>query len=492
MPRTPFRTRLTAAVLLASTASGCMVGPNYHRPPAATPPAFKEAKGWAPAQPSDAANKTDWWTVFGDPVLNGLEARVVVSNQTLAADEAAYRASHAIVAEDRAALFPTVTLGGSGQREFTGAGAIASKTASATGANTGGIATRPQGSTSVNYQPTLGATWEPDLWGSVRRTINSAKATAQSDAALLANARLSLQTELATDYISLRQLDQETRLYNAQVAAYTRSLEVTQNKYRAGNAAQSDVLTAQTQLQTIEATYQDLARQRALMEHAIAVLVGVAPADLTLPPGEWNLKLPEIPTLLPSALLQRRPDIAESERSAAAANELIGVQIAAYYPTLTLTANGGFQSNELANLFNTSNFIWGVGGSVSETVFDAGLRGAKVRQFRAQYDEAVANYRETVLTAFQGVEDNLAAQRVYGGEQEKLQAAAAAATLNQTLTLNEYNAGTVDFTTVATAQVAALQAQVAELQIEASRLATAVSLIEALGGGWTTADLPKS
>jgi NodT family efflux transporter outer membrane factor (OMF) lipoprotein len=492
MPLTNTRIRLTAALLLASAASGCMVGPNYHRPPAATPPAFKEAKGWSPAQPSDAANKTDWWTVFGDPVLNGLEARVAVGNQTLAADEAAYRAAHAIVAEDRAALFPTVTLGGTGQREFTGAGAIASKTASATGANTGGIATRPQGSTSVNWQPTLGATWAPDLWGSVRRTIRSAKATAQSDAALLANARLSMQTELAIDYISLRQLDQETRLYNAQVAAYTRSLEVTQNKYRAGNAAQSDVLTAETQLQTIEATYQDLARQRALMEHAIAVLVGVAPADLTLPPAEWNLKLPEIPTVLPSALLQRRPDIAESERSAAAANELIGVQIAAYYPTLTLTANGGFQSNELSNLFNTSNFIWGVGGSVSETVFDAGLRGAKVRQFRAQYDEAVANYRETVLTAFQGVEDNLAAQRVYGGEQEKLQAAAAAATLNQTLTLNEYNAGTVDFTTVATAQVAAVQAQVAELQIEASRLATAVSLIEALGGGWTTAELPKS
>jgi NodT family efflux transporter outer membrane factor (OMF) lipoprotein len=417
---------------------------------------------------------------------------VAVSNQTLAADEAAYRAAHAIVAEDRAALYPTVTLGGSGQRQFTGAGAIASKTASATGANTGGIATRPQGSTSVNYQPTLGATWEPDLWGSVRRTINSAKATAQSDSALVANARLSMQTELAIDYISLRQLDEETRLYNAQVAAYTRSLEVTQNKYRAGNAAQSDVLTAETQLQTILATYQDLARQRALMEHAIAVLVGVAPADLTLPPAEWNLKLPEIPTVLPSALLQRRPDIAESERSAAAANELIGVQIAAYYPTLTLTADGGFQSNQLSNLFNTSNFTWGIGASVSETVFDGGLRGARIRQYRAQYDETVATYRATVLSAFQSVEDNLAAQRIYGGELEKLKAAADAATLNQTITLNEYNAGTVDFTTVATAQVAALEAQVSELQVEASRLATAVSLIEALGGGWTTADLPKS
>ena len=492
MPRTSLKTRLTAAALLASTASGCMVGPNYHRPPVTTPPAFKEAKGWSPAQPSDAADKTDWWTVFGDPVLNGLEARVAVSNQTLAADEAAYRAAHAIVAEDRAALFPTVTLGGSGQRQFTGGGAIASKTASATGANTGGITQTFKGSTSVNYEPTLGATWEPDLWGAVRRTINSAKATAQSDAALVANARLSLQTELASDYILLRQYDEEERLYGAEVAAYARSLAVTENQYRAGNVPQSDMLTAQTQLRTLQATYQDVARLRALMEHAIAVLVGVPPSELTIESAPWNMKLPEIPSVLPSALLQRRPDIAEAERSAAAANELIGVQIAAYYPTLTLTANGGFQSNELANLFNTSNFIWGIGASVSETVFDAGLRGAKVRQFRAQYDEAVANYRETVLTAFQGVEDNLAAQRIYGGEQVLLQAAAKAATLNQTLTLNEYNAGTVDFTTVATAQVAATQAQISELEVESSRLATAVALIEALGGGWTSADLPKS
>jgi NodT family efflux transporter outer membrane factor (OMF) lipoprotein len=492
MPRTTSLSRLTAAVLLASTASACMVGPNYHRPTVTTPPAFKEAKGWEPAQPSDAADKTDWWTVFGDPVLNGLEARVAVSNQTLAADEAAYRAAHAIVAEDRAALYPTVTLGGSGQREFTGAGAIASKTASATGANTGGITARPQGSTSVNYEPTLGATWAPDLWGSVRRTINSAKATAQADAALVANARLSMQTELATDYISLREYDQEKRIFDAEVAAYTRSLEVTQNQYRAGNAAQSAVLTAQTELQTILASDQDLARQRALMEHAIAVLVGVAPADLTIPPGEWNLKLPEIPTVLPSTLLQRRPDVAEAERDAASANELIGVQVAAYYPTLTLTADGGFQSNQLANLFNTSNFVWGIGASVSETVFDGGLRGARVRQYRAQYDEAVATYRATVLSAFQGVEDNLAAQRIYGGELDKLKAAADAAILNQTVSLNEYNAGTVDFTTVATAQVAALQAQVSELAVEASQLATAVSLIEDLGGGWKTADLPKS
>jgi len=491
MPRSSHLSRLTVAVLLASTASGCMVGPNYHRPATTAPRSFKEAKGWEPAQPSDAADKKDWWTVFGDPTLDELESRVAVSNQTLAADEAAYRAAHAIVAEDRAALFPTVTVGMSGDRTFTGAGAVGSKTANATGANSGGVKARGS-STSVLYEPTVGATWEPDLWGAVRRNIASARATAQSDAALVANARLSLQTELASDYILLRQYDQEKRLYDAQVAAYTRSLQVTQNKYKAGNAAQSDVLTAQTQLQSLQATDQDVARLRALMEHAIAILVGVPPAELTIAPAPWNLQLPQIPAVLPSTLLERRPDIAQAERTAASANELIGVQVAAYYPTVSLSATAGFEHNALSNLFNISNAFWSIGGSVSETVFDAGLRGAKVRQYRAQYDEAVANYRETVLTAFQGVEDNLVAQRVYGDELVVLVSAAKAATQNQAIALNEYNAGTVDYTTVASTQDAALQTQISELQVEASRLATAVSLIEALGGGWTTADLPKS
>ena len=270
-----------------------------------------------------------------------------------------------------------------------------------------------------------------------------------------------------------------------------RSLQVFENQYRAGNASRSAVLTAQTTLQIAQADQTDLARQRALMEHAIAIIVGVPPADLTIAPGPWNLKLPQIPTVLPSTLLQRRPDIAEAERSAASANELIGVQVAAFYPTLSLTADGGFQSNELANLFNTSNFIWGIGASVSETVFDAGLRSARVRQYRAQYDEAVATYRETVLAAFQNVEDNLAAQRVYGQELGLISSAAEAAALNQKITYNEYNAGTVDYTTVAATEATALSAELSQVQVEASRLATAVSLIEALGGGWTTADLPK-
>jgi len=487
---TPFSRLIFPAVLAASGLSACMVGPNYHRPPVASPPAFKEADGWAPAQPSDAADKTDWWTAFGDPILNGLEERVNVSNQTLAADAAAYQAAHAMVAEDRAALVPTVTVGASANRSYSGGGAAASQYASSTGGSATTIA-RTGGSTSIVYEPTVGATWAPDLWGSVRRTIKSAKAAAQADAATLANARLSIQTELATDYISLRQYDEEERVYAKEVADYERSLKVFQNQYAAGNAAKSAVLTAETTLDSAKASQADLIRQRALMEHAIAVLVGVAPADLTIAPAPWNLKLPEIPTVLPSTLLERRPDVASAERSAASASELIGVQIAAYYPTISLSASGGFESNEVANLFNASSALWSIGASATETVFDGGLRGARVRQYRAQYDEAVATYRQTALTAFQNVEDNLAAQRVYGSELTLETAAAKAAAENQAITYNEYNAGTVDYTTVAAAEAAALSAELSQVQIESSRLVTAVSLIEALGGGWTAKQLPK-
>jgi NodT family efflux transporter outer membrane factor (OMF) lipoprotein len=491
---TPFRQvpALASLLLGACGLSACLVGPNYQRPPVTSPPAFKEADGWAPAQPSDAADKTDWWTAFGDPVLNGLEERVNVSNQTLAADAAAYQASHAMVAEDRAALFPTVTVGASANRSYTGGGAAASKYASSTGGTATTTPAGTHGSTSIVYEPTVGATWAPDLWGSVRRTIRSAKATAQADAATLANARLSIQTELATDYISLRQYDEDARVYAREVAAYERSLKVVQNQYAAGNAAKSAVLTAETTLDSAKANQADLIRQRSLMEHAIAVLVGVAPADLTIAPAPWSLKLPALPTVLPSTLLQRRPDIAAAERSAAAASELIGVQVAAYYPTISLSASGGFESDQVKNLFNASNALWSIGASATETVFDGGLRGARVRQYRAQYNEAVATYRQTALTAFQNVEDNLAAQRVYGSELALDEASARAAAENQTITLNEYTAGTVDYTTVAAAEAQALSTEITRVQIESSRLATAVALIEALGGGWTTNQLPRS
>jgi NodT family efflux transporter outer membrane factor (OMF) lipoprotein len=471
--------RLALPVLLLAGVGGCMVGPTYHRPTAPTAPAFKEAEGWAPSQPSDAADRKDWWTVFGDPTLNDLEAKVEVSNQTLAAAEAAYREAHALVAQDRAALFPTVSLGASVTQSGSGGGSSSQQ-------STGG------GKTRTVYQPTLGASWAPDIWGAVRRQIQNAKASAQASAALVESARLSAQTELASDYISLRALDEEKRVFDTTIADYQRTLTITQNKYAVGNAARSDVLTAQAQLASAQAQDTDLARQRALMEHAIAILIGQPPASLTLAPAPWNLNLPQIPTVVPSTLLQRRPDIANAERSADAANALIGVAVAAYYPTISLSAEGGFSSNTLSNLFSASNSFWSLGASAAETIFDAGARHAKVQGARAAFDEAVANYRQTVLTAFGQVEDSLAAQRIYETEEGQLKQASDDANANVTITINEYRAGTVDFTSVATAQATALQDHNALVQIQSSRLATAVSLIEALGGGWTTAQLPKS
>ncbi|HEY2481779.1 MAG TPA: efflux transporter outer membrane subunit [Caulobacteraceae bacterium] len=479
-------TRSCTIALLLTGVAGCLVGPNYRRPSTPTPPAYKEAEGWSPAQPSDAADRADWWTVFGDPTLNDLEARVQVSNQTLAAAEAAYRQAHALVAQDQAALWPTVTADGSAT--VSGGGSNSAGSGASGGANgTPGAG----GATRTLYRASLGATWAPDIWGAVRRNIRSAKASAQASAALVANARLSAQTELAADYFSLRELDEEKRDLDGTIVAYGKTLTITQNKYAAGNLSRSDVLTARSQLESAQAGDTDLIQQRARMEHAIAILAGQAPASLTLPPGPWTLRPPLIPAAVPSMLLQRRPDIANAERTAAAQSEQIGVAVAAFYPNVTLSGDGGFSAPNLGQLFNLSNSFWSLGAQVAETIFQGGARTAKVRQARAAYDQAVANYRQTVLTAFGQVEDNLAAQRVYITEEAQLQRAFADADAGVTIARNEYAAGTVDFTTVDAAQITALDAQRALVQMQANRLTTAVSLIEALGGGWTTASLPK-
>jgi len=490
MPRAYSAACSALPILLLAGVAGCMVGPNYHRPSAPTTPAFKESEGWTPAQPSDVADRKDWWTVFGDPTLNALEPRVETSNQTLAAAEAAYRQAHALVAQDQAALWPVITADASVNASGGGSNSTGGTTTGGTTSTNGSTTGSGRGTQTV-YRVSLGATWAPDLWGAVRRNIRSAKASAQASAALVANARLSAQTELAADYILLRELDEEKRDQDGTVAAYTRTLTITQNKYNAGNAPRSDVLTARSQLESARANDTDLIQQRARMEHAIAILTGEPPASLTLPPGPWTLVSPQIPASLPSALLQRRPDIANAERTAAAQSEQIGVAIAAFYPTLNLTGDGGFSASNLAKLFNVSNSFWSVGADLAQTIFQGGARTAKVREARAAYEQAVANYRQTVLTAFGQVEDNLAAQRVYVTEEAQLRRAYADAATNVTITLNEYNAGTVDFTTVAAAQITALQAQRALVQMQANRVTTAVSLIEALGGGWTTAALPK-
>jgi NodT family efflux transporter outer membrane factor (OMF) lipoprotein len=482
------RLRLFSLVALSALAA-CEVGPNYQRPATPTTPAFKEIEGWTAAQPSDAADKSDWWTVFNDPVLNDLEQRVNVSNQTLAAAEAAYRQARALVSEQRAALFPTVTVNGSANVSGGGGGGAAAGTGTGTGTGTTGVSTGR--GTQQSYRLELGATWEPDLWGKIRRTIENAQANAQASAADLANARLSAQMEVAADYISLRQLDEEKRIDDDTVDAYAKTLTITQNKYQAGNAAKSDVLTAQSQLYSARANDTDLAQLRAKMEHAIAILTGRPPAEVSIAPAPWTLRPVDIPPGLPSTLLERRPDIAASERQAAAASANIGVAVSAYYPTLDLSGDAGTAASKIGSLFSAPTLFWALGSTAAETIFDAGARHAQVQAARAAFDEATANYRQTVLTAFGQVEDNLAAQRVLAAEQGDRQAAMDASDQALKIVQNEYKAGTVDYTSVVVAEATALSAHNTELSIEASRLTTTVDLIAALGGGWTVAGDPN-
>ena len=471
--------------------AGCAVGPNYVTPTAPKSLAFKEApsvaNGWVPAQPLDGIPKGAWWSVFGDPYLDGLESRVAVSNQTIAAAEAGYRAARALTAVDRASFFPTLTASSSGTRSGSGG---AGSTTTSTGAT---VATSGTGrsSAATSYGASLGASWAPDLWGKIRRTVEADQASAQASAADLANATLSAQTELASDYIDLRILDEETRLYGETIAAYQKSLQVTQNQYDAGTAARADVITAQTQLLSAQASAADIGVQRTEDEHAIALLIGVAPSELTIAPAPLIRTVPVAPVELPSTLLQRRPDIASAERKVKQENALIGVQVAAYYPDITLSGSYGFSAANLGKLFNAANDVWSFGGDLSETLLDFGARRGRVREARANYDQSVATYRQTVLTAFQGVEDQLAALRVLEGEAKIRDQALASARQASAIALNEYRAGTVDYTTVVTAQATALSSAQSVLTVLRARQVASVTLIENLGGGWTTADLPK-
>jgi len=462
----------TTALLLIA---GCAVGPNYQRPTAAAPAAFKEVEGWKPAAPNDGADRGPWWTFLGDPVLNDLEARVDVSNQSLLQDKANYEAARQIARSDQASLFPT--LGALGSADKSKSAPLLSPTG------------RSQPVTT--YSASLQAAWEPDLWGKVRRQTEADVSTAQADAALVASARLSLQSSLAQDYIILRVLDANVRLLQNSIDNYQHSLAITKNKYAVGVAARSDVIQAETQVDSTRAQLIALGVQHAQMEHAIAVLIGQAPGDfdvaaqpsLTLAPAE-------VPAQLPSTLLERRPDIAEAERQVAAANARIGVATAAYYPNLSLSAQGGFEGNPLHRLFTAPTEFWSLGSQLSDTLFDAGLRRDLVREARANYDASVANYRQTVLSAFQQVEDSLASLGILAREAEVESAAVAEATQGAQIALNEYNAGTVDYTTVVTAQVTALNNQETALSILQTRLVSSVTLMAALGGGWSAHDLP--
>lgn len=479
--------RLSAALLASAALAGCAVGPNYVRPSAPLSPAFKEASGWARAAPADTLDRGDWWTLFGDPTLNALEAKVQVSNQNIIAAEAAYREARAVVSDQRASLFPTLDLTGSGTRSGSGGGG-------------GTLIVNPDGSTSggtggggarSTYRASLGASWEPDVWGRIRRTIEAARSNAQASAADLAAARLAAQGELATDYFGLREADAEIALDRATVAAYQRALTIATNRYNAGVTVRSDVYEAQTQLSNAQADLAGLDQTRANFEHAIAVLTGEAPGNFSLAAAAWVPTVPPIPAALPSTLLQRRPDIAGAERRVQAANAQIGVQVSAYFPTISLTGSSGFASSSLGSLFNSSSSLWSYGASLAETVFDAGARRARVNEAKATHDQVVAKYRETVLEALQNVEDELAATRVLAQQSILRQQASTAADAAEVIVFNQYKSGQVAYSDVVTAQTAAYSARRAVAQAAAQRQTTAVALIQSLGGGWKADTDPK-
>jgi NodT family efflux transporter outer membrane factor (OMF) lipoprotein len=448
-------------LLLSLLLSACAVGPAYQVPATPAPAAFKEAAGWVPAAPADALERGPWWMLFNDPVLNQLASQVEVSNQNVAAAVASYAAARAAVQEQRASLFPSVNLGLSADRS-------------------GG----KERDSESSYRVNIGSSWEPDVWGRLRAGVSSASAGAAASAADLASARLSAQGELAVNYFAVRQSDAQKALLATTREGYERVLTITRNRYEAGIAGKSDVLQAETQLANARIDELSLARSRAQSEHAIAILVGKAPADFALAPAPWRADVPEIPAGVPSLLLQRRPDIAAAERRVAAANAQIGIARSAYYPNIGLSGSLSSGASKVGDLFSASSLLWSFGASVAQSIFNAGVTRASVAGAEAQHQAAVARYRQTVLDAFGNVEDQLAATRVLAEQQALRRQASAAADQVETQMLNRYKAGQVGYTEVVQAQATALSARRALVQSQADRQSTAVALIQSLGGGW--------
>ena len=475
--------RVGCALIVVSVSAalfGCKVGPNYVRPPVETPAAYKEAQSWKQAQPQDELPRGSWWEVFHDAQLNSLEAQVAISNQTIKAAEAQVREARALTEVARAALFPIVTANASATRAGGGRGGTGSS-----GASGGGQVARVGNS----YNIALDANWEIDLWGGLRRSLEASEASTQASAADLESAKLSAQALLAEDYFLVRVQDAQIRLLNDTAAAYEKSLQLTQNQYAVGVVGRADVAQAETQLKSTQAQAIDAGILRAQLEHAIAVLIGKPPAEFVLAVEREPTEFVAIPAAVPSELLERRPDIAAAERRAAAANAQIGVAEAAFFPALTLSATGGFQSSVLSQLFSLPSRYWSIGPAVAQAVFDAGLRRAQTEQAIATYDQNVANYRQTVLTAFQEVEDNLAALRILEQEAAVQDEAVKAARESLAITSNQYRAGTVNYLAVVVVQAVALNNERTALTILSQRLAASVALIKALGGGW---DVPAA
>jgi len=481
-------TRPLLAGVALITLAACTVGPDYEKPAAPVSAAYKEVDGWKPATPKQAASGEPWWSIFNDPVLDGLEHQIDISNQTLKANEAAYREAQAIVAEAQAGFFPTFDLTGSATRSGGGGGgggggSIRGSNSSLRGG--GGFA-------SNSYAVSAEASWAPDIWGSVRRTVESDVANAQASAADLAAARLSAQATLAADYFQLRIEDELAQLLSDEVDAFSRSLQITQNRYNAGTAAKTDVMSATAQLENTRAQQIATGVQRAEFEHAIAVLVGKAPAEFSLAAARLPTAIPVTPPDLPSALLERNPTVAANERAMAAANAKIGVAIAGYFPNITIGGTYGQQSSLLHTLFTAANSLWSFGlTNISLPIFNGGLTSAQVAAARATYDQAVANYRQAVLVALQQVEDELAASRILEQQATVQDRAVAAAREAARLALNQYRAGTVDYTTVIIAQAAALSNELTAVNLHQTRLVASVNLVEALGGGWQSGELPS-
>jgi NodT family efflux transporter outer membrane factor (OMF) lipoprotein len=459
----------------------CTVGPDYIRPTTEIPGAYKEMESWKVAQPKDHLTRGAWWEIFNDSQLNALEEQANISNQSVMVAEAQFRQARALVQAARAAYFPTVTVG-------------ASFTRSRRSSNIGGV-TGTTGTSSTAFSDYLllaDASWEPDLWGRVRRTVETSKVSAQASAADLESTRLLVQAELAQDYFLLRVLDGQKQLLDETVVAFQKSLELTQNRYVAGVASKGDVLQAETQLKTTQAQAIDIGVQRAQLEHAIAVLVGKPASLFSIPVAPLTTVPPAVPVGVPSRLLERRPDIAGAERRAAAANAQIGVAVAAYYPNVTLSASGGFEGSSLSKWLTWPSRFWSVGPGISETVFDGGLRRAQTTAARAAYDGTVAAYRQTVLTGFQEVEDNLAALRILDEESKMQDEAVKAARQSLAVALNQYKAGTVNYLTVIVVQAATLNSEITALGILGRRMTASVLLVKALGGGWDVSSLPSA
>ena len=485
-------------ILVAACAalSACAVGPDYKRPDVSAPAAFKEnadwhASDWSRAQPADELKRGAWWELFGDATLSDLETQVDAANQSLQQAEAQYRQAAALVSEARANYFPTVSISASATRSGRYGGSDNSIVSG--GTVIGGAASGTKtNSHSTSYSLPLQASWEPDLWGRVRRTVEGQAANAQASAATLESTRLSLHAELAQDYFQLRIIDEQKRLLTDTVEAYRRSLQLTQNQYDVGVVARADVVQADVQLKQAQVQAIDLGIARAQFEHAIALLIGKAPADFSLEPQPFKIPPPTIPAGLPSQLLERRPDVAIAERQAAAANAQIGVAESAFFPTLTLSATAGFQSSTLSKWLTAPSRFWSLGPQLAETIFDGGARRAQTAAARAAYDAAVANYREVALAAMQNVEDNLAALRILESEASAQAEAVAAAELSLRIANNQYRAGTVSYLNVITAQTSAYSNERNAITILGTRLNDSVALIKALGGGWSADELPAA